>query len=48
VTDTVVQVVLFLAIVAVIAVVGIRAGIIVGRRIDARLERAEEDEEPGD
>jgi hypothetical protein len=48
VSDTLVQVALFLAIAAVIAVVGIRAGIIVGRRVDARIERAEEDEEPGD
>ncbi len=46
--DTIVQVVLFLALVALVAVVAIRAGIIVGRRIDTRLERAEEDDEPGD
>jgi len=48
VTDTLVQVTLFLMIVAVIAVVGIRVGIIVGRRIDTRLDRPEEDDEPGD
>ena len=40
-----VQVVVFLAVVIVVAVVAVRAGIIVGRRIDDRLERSEEDEE---
>ena len=48
VDDVLVQVVLFLAIVALVAVVGIRAGIIVGRRMDTRLDRPEEDDEPGD
>jgi hypothetical protein len=40
-----VEVVVFLVVVVVLAVVAVRAGIIVGRRIDARLERPEEDEE---
>jgi hypothetical protein len=46
--DTLLSVLLFLALVAVVGVVGIRAGIIVGRRVDARMERAEEDDESGD
>ena len=46
--ETLLSVVLFLALVAVVGVLGIRAGIIVARRVDARLERAEEDDEPGD
>jgi len=48
VTDTLAQVLLFLVVVGAVAVVAIRVGIIVGRRVDARMERAEEDEEPGD